>query len=107
MFKNKKGKDKEIDYTSLNVILRTGKHLINIGYFTAIVLLVLIGTYVLKEWKVLTFIKDLLVVISPIFIGFLIAWLFEPLVTKLEKNKIQLLLYFFSIYRGIKVIVKN
>jgi len=98
MFKNKKGKDKEIDYTSLNVILRTGKHLINIGYFTAIVLLVLIGTYVLKEWKVLTFIKDLLVVISPIFIGFLIAWLFEPLVTKLEKNKIPRILSCILVY---------
>ena len=46
-------KDNEIDITSLNVILRTGKNLISIGYFIAIVCLVLLGTYLIKEWKIL------------------------------------------------------
>ena len=52
MFKRRN--DSEIDIASLNQILRTGKRLINIGFFMAIVCLVLLGTYLIKEWKILT-----------------------------------------------------
>ena len=83
----RKVKDNEIDITSLNSILKTGRRLINIGFFMAIVSLVLLGTYLLKEWKLLKFLGEILMIISPIFIGFLIAWLFEPLVSKLEENR--------------------
>lgn len=89
MFERKKNKDsKNIDIGSLNSILSTGKKLINIGYLMAIVALVLLATYIMKEWHVFGFIKELLMVISPIFIGFIIAWLFDPSVTYLEKRKI-------------------
>ena len=86
MFKKKT--DKELDITNLNNIIRTGKKILGIGYFMAIVCLILLGTYLIKEWKILGILKELLVVISPIFIGFLIAWLFEPLVSKMENKKI-------------------
>ena len=81
-------KDKEVDVTSLNNIIKTGNRILNIGYFMAIVALVLLGTYLVKEWKVLGFIKEILIIISPLFIGFIIAWLFEPLVTKFQNKKI-------------------
>ena len=60
----------------------------NIGYFIAIIAIILLATYLVKEWNILKIIKEVLVVISPIFIGLLIAWLFEPLVTKLQNKKI-------------------
>lgn len=94
----KKTKDKEIDYISLNSILKTGNKIINIGYFMAIISIILLGTYLLKEWKLLGFVKEFLIVISPIFIGFLIAWLFEPLASKMEKNKIPRILACIIIY---------
>ena len=87
-FGKEKVKDKEVDYTSLNQILHTSKKIINIGYFMAIICIVLLITYIVKEWKIFTYLQELLVVISPIFIGILIAWLFEPLVKKLENKKI-------------------
>lgn len=96
MFKRRN--DSEIDITSLNQILRTGKKLINIGFFMAIVCLVLLGTYLIKEWKILTTIGDILHVVSPIFIGLLIAWLFEPLVTKLEKRKVPRIIGCILVY---------
>ena len=77
----KKGKEKEIDYSSLNSILSTGKKLINIVFFMIVIAAILLSTYLIKEWKLLEIIKEFLIVISPIFIGFLIAWLFQPLVT--------------------------
>ena len=81
-------KDNEVDITSLNTILRTGKRLISIGYFIAIVCLILLGTYLVKEWKILKILGEIIVTISPIFIGFLIAWLFDPFVSKLQKKKV-------------------
>lgn len=90
MFRNKK--EKEIDVTSLNHILRTGKKLMNIGYFMAILALIILGTFLIKEWKILRILKEFIIVISPIFIGFLVAWLFEPLVKKLQEKKIPRLL---------------
>ena len=88
----KKGKDKELDVTSLNEIIHTGKKFINIAYFMTIVAIVLLGTYILKEWKVFGIIGEFLSVISPIFIGFIIAWLFDPLVKKLEDKKVPRIL---------------
>ena len=90
MFRNKK--EKEIDVTSLNHILRTGKKLMNIGYFMAILALIILGTFLIKEWKILRILKEFVIVISPIFIGFLVAWLFEPLVKKLQAKKVPRLL---------------
>lgn len=96
-------KDKEVDIGSLNHILKTGKKLINIGYFMAIVCIVLLGTYLLKEWNILRYIGEFFGAISPIFIGLLLAWLFEPLVRFLEEKKVPriigcILIYFVFIF---------
>ncbi len=84
MFRRKEG-DK-VDVESLNNILFTGKKIMRIGYFMAVVCLVLLATYLIKEWKILSIIGRLLIVISPIFIGLIIAWLFDPIVDWFEKR---------------------
>lgn len=94
----KKNKDKDVDITSLNHILKIGKKLINIGYFMAIVAVVLLCTYLLKEWKILKYIGEFFVVISPIFIGFVIAWFFDPWVTWLQSKKIPRLIGCILVY---------
>ena len=94
----KKIKDTEVDITSLNQILNTSKKIINIGYFMAIICVILLGTYLIKEWNILSIIKELLIVISPIFIGIIIAWLFDPLVTKLQDKKIPRLIGCILVY---------
>ena len=93
-----KSKDKELDYTSLNQLLNTGKKILNIGYFMAIICIVLLGTYVMKEWRVFNYLTEFFEVISPIFIGFLIAWLFEPFVRGLEDKKIPRLISCIFVY---------
>ena len=87
MFFQKK-KDTEVDITSLNEILEIGKRLMHIIYIVTIVVLILLATSILREWKVFVLLRELLVVISPLFIGILIAWLFEPFVTWLQRKKI-------------------
>jgi len=95
MFKNgreKKVSDSKIDFDSLNHILKTGKKIINISYFVLVIVLVLTGTYLIKEWKLLAYIKEILIVLSPLFIGFIIAWLFDPFVSQLQKKKVPRLI---------------
>ena len=94
----KKNKDKELDYNNLNSIIKTGNRLVKLFFYMTIITVILLGTYLIKEWDLLKFIKEFLVVISPIFIGFIIAWLFEPLVTKMQKKKIPRLLACILVY---------
>ena len=87
MFFNKK-KDNSVDAASLNEILEIGRRLMHIIYVVTIVVLALLGTYVLREWKLLHYLGELLVVISPIFIGIIVAWLFDPVVSWLQDKKV-------------------
>lgn len=103
MFRRKQ--DKEVDLTSLNDILRTGKKIIRIGYIMAIVCLILLGTYIIKEWHLLKYVGELLKVISPIFIGFLLAWLCVPMVNFLQNKKIPRIASCIIIYLGLILIV--
>ena len=52
-------------------------------YVVMIVAIVFLASVLLKDWGVFTFIKTLLSVISPLFIGFILTWLFYPLQKKL------------------------
>lgn len=109
MFLRKKDKEKEIDIGSLNDILNTGRKIIKIGYVMAIIAIVLLGTYLVKEWKVLGLLKGLCTVISPIFIGFLVAWLFDPVVSWLQSKKIPriigCILVYILIFGGLLLLV--
>lgn len=97
----KKTKDKELDINSLNDMIHTGKRLLNIGYFMAIVALVLLGTYIIQEWKLLRFLKDILGIISPIFIGFILAWLCAPMVKYLQNKKFPRIVATIIVYLGL------
>lgn len=97
MFFNKK-KDSSIDVASLNEILEIGRRLMHIIYVVTIVVLALLGTYVLREWKLLHYLGELLVVISPIFIGIIVAWLFDPVVSWLQDKKVPRIIGCILVY---------
>ena len=97
MFFNKK-KGNSVDVASLNEILEIGRRLMHIIYVVTIVVLALLGTYVLREWKLLHYLGELLVVISPIFIGIIVAWLFDPVVSWLQDKKVPRILGCILVY---------
>lgn len=96
LFRRKK--DSEVDVSSLNEILDISKRLMQIIYVVTIVVLILLATYVLREWKILHYLGELLMVISPIFIGIIVAWLFDPVVSWLQKKKIPRILGCILVY---------
>lgn len=96
MFRRKK--EKEVDIGSLNDILSTSRKLIHIVYVMAIIALILLGTYLVKEWHALHFLGEFLAVISPIFVGLIIAWLLDPLVKWLQGKKMPRILACILVY---------
>lgn len=84
----KKEKINEINTTELNNVLSLSSRILKILYIVIIVGIVFIGTMLLKEWQVFNFLYRILIIISPVFVGLIIAWLFNPIVTYIsEKGK--------------------
>ena len=88
----RKRKDSNVDFGSLNDILFTGKKIVRIFYVMTIIALILLGTYLIKEWHALKILGEFIAVISPIFIGLVIAWLLDPLVKFLQGKKVPRIL---------------
>ena len=81
---NKNNNINELDVKSINNFFKVTNHLLKFVFILIIILVILIGTYLIKEWHILNIIGTILSVISPVFIGFVIAWLLDPLATKLS-----------------------
>lgn len=82
----RKNKDNELDYRAINKFFNTSNNLLKFILVLVIILAILLATYLIKEWNILGIIGTILSVISPVFIGFVIAWLLDPLATKLSSK---------------------
>ena len=80
---------KEINYSKLNDLISLSYKIFKILF----ILLIIVGLYaiimLIKEVKIFPFIFSILKIIAPLFIGVFIAWLFDPIVTKLSKKGIR------------------
>ena len=85
----RRDENKKVNNEKVNELVRTGNRVLNILYILFIILLVYVLGLILKEWKILNFIGKILSIISPLFIGWLIAWLLHPLVNKLREKGIE------------------
>lgn len=75
-------KDK-INVDSINEVIGTSSKILKLLYAVMILLIIIGITLLLKTWNVIPFLLKLCAVISPFFIGFVIAWLLNPIVNKL------------------------
>ena len=78
-------KDK-INYKKVNEVVSLTSKILNLVYIAMIIGIIFIATLLIKEWGILKFVMTILKVATPFFIGFVIAWLFNPLVVKLENR---------------------
>ena len=94
----KKKQDKELDYTKLNEGIKIGVDILKIFLVLVVAALVFIIGKLLIDWKVFVFIRRFLKILSPLFIGIVIAWLFDPVVTKLQKKGVNRVLGSIFVY---------
>lgn len=95
MFRKKKS---DVDVEGLNELIHSGRKIFKILHIMFIIALILLGTYLIKEWKVLTVIGEFLAVISPIFIGIIIAWLLDPIVKWLQGKRVPRIIGCILVY---------
>ncbi len=86
---NKDKDERKVNTKKVNELVITSNRILNILYILFIILLVYVVSLIFKEWGILSFIGKMLSIISPLFIGFLLAWLLNPMVQKLQKRGIN------------------
>lgn len=91
-------KRKDLDTSSLNEVIFLSKNILKLLFVILVIGIVLVGTLLLKELGIFKFIGSVLNVLAPLFIGFIIAWLFAPLVDKLTKKGMSRILASIIIY---------
>lgn len=82
-------KNKIINIRKLNELINLSNLVVKILIMFLIVAGIYAGIIVLKEIKVLSFLFSVLKIISPLFIGLIIAWLLDPIVTYLNKKGLK------------------
>ena len=85
----RKKNDNKLDYQSLNEVIDISKKILKVTLYLIILSLVGLCIYLGKEIKILTFVGNVLSVATPFFIGIVIAWLLDPIVTWLSKKKVN------------------
>ena len=93
-------KDNELNKTELNDVISLSKKVLKVLYIIFIGLFLLAVIIACQKLNVFKFILDFFSVISPLFIGFIIAWLLRPIVlklnTKTNNNALSSILIFGS-----------
>ena len=75
---------KDIDSKEVNEVVTLTKKILKLLYIVMIVAIILCGTIILRNLHFWHLLFTLLKVLSPLFIGFVIAWLLNPIVKKNE-----------------------
>lgn len=93
-----KNKKEELDHKGLNEVIGLSKRILKILYIVLIVGAVLAVITIFKVSGLFKVLMGVLKVISPLFIGFIIAWLFNPLVKKLKDRGLPKVLSALIVY---------
>lgn len=97
--KNNK-KLEELDIENINETVSLSKKILKVLYICLIIGAVFLLSSIASEWKIMTFILNFLKILTPLFIGFIIAWIFNPLVEFLHRNGFKKPIAVILIYLG-------
>ena len=88
----------EINKKNINEVVSISKKILSLIYIIMIIGIIFLTTLLIKELGILNFIITILKVLTPFFIGFIIAWMFNPLVIKLEKKWLKIITASIIVY---------
>jgi len=100
-----KNKKEELDNKGLNEVIGLSKKILKILYIVLIVGAILAVITIFKVSGLFKLLMGVLKVISPLFIGFVIAWLFNPLVKKLKDRGLPKVLSALLVYAVFLVVL--
>ncbi len=110
MWFNRDKNNKEVDYRSVNDVLGLTKKILKVLLILLVMLISWVVLVILRELSVKNILLTILGILSPLFIGLIIAWLLNPFVKWLSKKHIKrpfgvliayiLMLGFFGILIG-------
>ena len=92
---NAKGK---VNYRKLNQVLKVSHNVLRIMYILSIVACIFTFIVIIKELSLSKYLLEVLSILSPLFIGLAIAWLFNPIVNFLSKKGVKRIFSVFLIY---------
>lgn len=78
----------KLNMDEVNDVISLSKKILHLFYIAMVIAMVLIITIIAREWGIWSFLFNFLSVLAPFFLGFAIAWLLNPIVSKLETKKI-------------------
>ena len=81
-------KEKKLDFKTLNELIKTGNILLKIMLAMVILAIAILIIYLIDKTSVLVILGKIIGILSPLFIGLLIAWLVEPAINYFVKNKV-------------------
>ena len=79
-------------------VVTLAKKILKLLYIVMIVAIVLCGTIILEKLNVFHFLLTFVKVLAPLFIGFVIAWLLDPIVKKLNEKKVPRIIGSLLVY---------
>lgn len=109
MFGRKRMSDK-VDYVKLNDLIGLSRNFMKLIFGVSVVALFVLITYIGKEWKILNFFGDVLGLLSPFFIGIIIAWLFDPIVSFFQNKGVKRWIgvtFVYVLFIGVLVLIGN
>ncbi|MEG0909136.1 MAG: AI-2E family transporter [Bacilli bacterium] len=98
MLGRKKEHSNELDIKGLNSVIEISRRVLKVIYIMALIAATYIFIRIGKELNIFNGILIILKIVSPLFIGMIIAWLFNPAVTWLQKKGIRRTLATFLVY---------
>lgn len=81
--------DQELDIKKINDVVSLSKMILKIAYILFVILAIYVFIKLSKELNLMGFLLTIIKIVSPLFIGILIAWLFNPFVTFLKKKGVR------------------
>ncbi len=79
----------KLNVNNINIVIELVKKLLHITLILMLIIGIYAVTLIFKEWNVLSFVLTLLSILSPLFIGLIVSWLFDPIVVYLKKKGIN------------------
>lgn len=87
-----------IDKEGVNEVVHLSKNILKLLYVVLVVGIILCTVVICQQLGIFVFIGRLLGVLSPLFIGFVIAWLFDPFVDKLTAKGLSRIVSSIIVY---------